>query len=81
MLQCIAPPRGTWYTLRSSTNYATYVSYQWGISTDTLVQADYEGDGKTDIAIYRPSTGTWYILKSSTGGSGTTGDIPLLDGR
>lgn len=35
------------------------------------VPVDYDHDGVTDLAVFRPSTGAWFFLKSSTGfGSG-----------
>jgi hypothetical protein len=49
------------------------------------VVCDYEFDGMSDLALYRPSTGHWYILLSSTNYAtyidqqwGISGDIPVL---
>jgi hypothetical protein len=36
-----------------------------GTGADVPVLGDYDGDGKIDIAVYRPATGGWYILRSS----------------
>ena len=39
----------------------------FGIAEDQPVVADYDGDGKDDIAIYRPSVSEWWILNSASG--------------
>ena len=35
--------------------------YQWGIRTDIRCRGDYDGDGKTDVAVFGPPRATWYI--------------------
>ena len=45
-------------------------------------QGDLDGDGKTDLILYRPSTATWFVQQSSKGfvsfSFGGPGDIPVV---
>ncbi len=46
-------------------------------------QAKYDGDNRTDIALFRPSDGKWYVLRSSDGSVqamhfGLNGDVPTI---
>jgi hypothetical protein len=34
---------------------------------DVPLQGDFDGDGRTDLAVYRPSTATWLINQSTSG--------------
>ena len=86
---------GTWRWLPSSSGYADAAmgEKQWGNQSagDVPVIADIDGDGKTDLVLWRASTGTWYWLTSSSGydytsqgskqwGNQGYGDIPLPGG-
>jgi hypothetical protein len=53
---------------------------KWGEPNDVPVAEDYDGDGKWDLAVWRPSTGDWWISYSSTGRTvifRLQGDIPV----
>jgi hypothetical protein len=41
------------------------ILYLWGYDSDVPVPGDFDGDGQTDISIYRPGDGMWWILPSS----------------
>jgi hypothetical protein len=72
--------QGGWH-IRTS-RYGSYRFHQWGQNGDIPVPADYDGDGKPDIAVWRPGNATWYIINSTNGQIrtevfGQAGDIPV----
>ena len=66
----------TRYLLRSQTGFT---AFQFGLASDIPAPADYDGDGKTDAAVYRD--GIWYLRQSASGFSGVqfglTNDTPI----
>jgi VCBS repeat protein len=71
----------TWYIYNSATGTASVV--QWGLTGgDLITQNDYDGDGKTDIAVWRDATGTFWYIRSFNGqvnavGWGVPNDFPI----
>jgi CHRD domain/FG-GAP-like repeat len=73
------PSNGTWYIKRfgdiikpiapdaPSNNNVNYQIFQWGQSGDKPVMADFNGDGRDELGIFRPSNGVWYIYNQITG--------------
>ncbi len=52
-------------SLNNSNNGITYLP--WGMTGDKAIRGDFDGDGKLDRVVYRPSTAIWYINQSSNG--------------
>jgi hypothetical protein len=42
-------------------------SVQFGADGDKPVQGDYDGDGRIDTVVFRPSNGVWYLNRSTDG--------------
>ncbi|MEP6849746.1 MAG: choice-of-anchor V domain-containing protein [Acidobacteriota bacterium] len=66
------------YTASNAANSdgTTNDDYIYATSTATLsgsALSNFDNDGKSDVAVYRPSTGVWYMLNSTDSGVQVTG--------
>lgn len=64
----------TWYIISSKTGRKGTPFVPWGFwwqgmysQLHTIVSGDYDGDGKTDLAVVDKANGLWYIISSKTG--------------
>jgi hypothetical protein len=84
------PATGHWAILGSRSNFnpASAVIQVWGSGApayqDVPVPADYDGDTRADVAVWRPGSGQWLIWRSSNQsllavqwGSGAHRDVPV----
>ncbi|REJ78388.1 MAG: M20/M25/M40 family metallo-hydrolase [Acidobacteria bacterium] len=68
-----------WWILNSSDQGTRGMAF--GNSDDIPVVADYTGDGKADVAFFRPASSEWFVLRSEDDSFfafpfGTAGDVP-----
>jgi hypothetical protein len=54
-----------WRILLTGSNTVREFTFGTSATTDQVLPADYDGDGKTDPIIFRRTTGIWYILRST----------------
>jgi len=73
-----------WYEVRGcvSVGCGGYSNYDsgWrntGAPPSSVAVADFDGDGDTDVSVFRSSNGRWYMMGQSSVSWALTGDLPV----
>lgn len=79
-------PGYQWYLLQSNFDFGFGLTFRWGTAGDRIVSGDFDGNGKADMAVFRPTDGTWHVITSDAQNAisagrmffnwGLPGDIP-----
>ena len=84
--QVLLDPSGNVISFGQDENSELYACFGSSISriTRAKASADFDGDLRTDLSVFRPSDGAWYISHSSNGtfriqGFGLSSDVPTVE--
>jgi subtilisin-like proprotein convertase family protein len=79
-------PNGTWtLTVNNNPGFGSGNLSSWTLNLDTTngcgqdenPAADFDGDGDSDVSVFRPSNNTWFVRDGATTPFGVAGDIPV----
>jgi spore coat protein A len=74
----------TWFVMTNGP--FVFSATQWGISSDTFIDGDFDGDHRSDFAVWRPGSPSYFYVLRSTNATlmaaqfGTFGDDPTVVG-
>ena len=59
------PSTGEWLIVRCED--FSFFGFPFGTSGDVVAPGDYDGNGKFDATVFRPSSATWFIGRTTAG--------------